>query len=82
MIDRELTALFGPEILQECWTVPTDIRAGQAKRVAVLANQLGNAGTPEAQRGLIRAMAPTDRLLLCRWLADREYAANCLSTGK
>ena len=82
MIDRELKALFGPDTLRECWTVPTDIRAGQAKRVAVLANQLGNIGTPEAQRGLVKAMAPNDRLMLCRWLADKGYAANCLGMGK
>jgi hypothetical protein len=82
LMKRELKALFGSDTLQECWTVTTDIRAGQAKRVAVLANQLSNIGTPEAQRSLVKSMAPADRLLLCRWLADREYAGNCISKGK
>ena len=82
MIERELKALFGPDTLRECWTVPADIRAGQAQRVAILADRLSNTGAPQAQRGLLEAMEPADRLLLCRWLADRDYAANCLSKGK
>lgn len=79
MIERELTALFGPETLQECWKVPTAIRAGQAKRIVILADALSKAKSPE---GLIRAIPPNDRVLLCRWLADREFAGNCINTGK
>lgn len=82
MIERELTHLFGPDVLQECWQVPTAIRAGQAKRVAILADMLSNAKSPEAKRGLVMAMPPNDRVLLCRWLADRDFAGNCVSTGK
>lgn len=82
MIERELTHLFGPDVLQECWQVPTAIRAGQAKRVAILAGILSNAKSPAGQRGLVKAMPANDRLLLCRWLADKDFAGNCVSTGK
>jgi len=81
-MERELTALFGPDVLQECWQVPTHIRAGQAMRVAVLADLLSNTDTPEEQRALVKAMRPNDQALLCRWLSDRNYAGNCISKGK
>jgi hypothetical protein len=77
-MDKELTALFGPEVLQECWRLPTAIRAGQARKVGKLAGMLTNVDTPKQQRVFIQAMPLADRVLLCRWLADREYASNCV----
>ena len=82
MIERELKALFGPVVASECWSIPTALEAGQARRVGKLAGMLSNAKSPEGQRGLIQAMPLADQLLLCRWLADREYAGNCIGEGK
>ena len=81
-MDRELAHLFGHDVLQECWRMPTAIRAGQASKVGKLANMLTNANTPRRQRALVDSMPLGDRLLLCRWLADKDYAGDCIRTGK
>lgn len=81
-MERELSALFGSEVLQKCWEVPAGIKSGQARKVGKLAELLIVANEPAEQRALIEAMPLADRLLLCRWLADKEYAGNCLRIGK
>ena len=74
----ELTHLFGPSVMQECWSISTAIKSGQARKIGHLATILGKERTPGKQRAFIEAMPLGDRLLLCRWLADREYASNCV----
>lgn len=82
LIERELSHLFGPVVAAECWNVPTAIEAGQARRVAHLADSLLSASGPREQRALVQATPLADQLLLCRWLADRKYVGNLLSKGK
>ena len=82
MIESELKALFGPVVASECWGVPTALEVGQARRIGQIAGVLSTERTPEGQRTLIQALPVADQLLLCRWLADRDYAVTCLSTGK
>jgi len=74
----ELTRLFGPSVVQECWDIPTAIKSGQARKIGHLATILSKGRTPGKQRAFIEAMPLDDRLLLCRWLVDREYASNCV----
>ena len=82
MIERELKALFGPVVASECWGIPTATEAGQARRIGQIAGVLSTERTPERQRTFIQGLPLADQLLLCRWLADRDYAANCIRIGK
>jgi len=82
VIERELAHLFGPVVAAECWSIPTALEVGQARRIGELADTMRVADSPREQRELVQAMSLSDQLLLCRWLADRDYAAFCVSTGK
>lgn len=80
MIERELTNLFGADVLQDCWELPTVLKAEQANKVGTLASVLRTAKGPRHQRELVQAMPMNDRLLLCRWLSDSRYAQQCINT--
>lgn len=81
-MERELTALFGPVVASECWSIPTAVGAGQARKVGKLARMLIKVNDSQRQRAVIEAMPWNDQLLLCRWLADKNYAGDCICKGK
>ncbi len=81
-MERELMALFGSVVARECWAMPTTLDSSQARRVAQMAASLSRDGAPKGQRAIVQAMPIDEQLLLCRWLADRDYAASCLPQGK
>jgi hypothetical protein len=82
MIERELTNLFGADVLQDCWELPTVIEPGQAIKIGMLSRLLIAANSPDKQRKTIQSMKPEYQLLLCRWLVDRDYADKCIGAGK
>ena len=81
-LERELKALFGPVVASECWGITTTPEVGQVRRIGQIAASLRTVDGPEGQRVFIQTLPLPEQLLLCRWLADRDYASNCISKGK
>lgn len=68
----ELKALFGVATVHEATTLPvTPIQPIQARRVATMAARLHNQPA-QTQRYLVNCLPDGDRLLLCRWIMDKN----------
>lgn len=79
MNQSELSQLFDPDTIHRAMRVPTHITAAEAYQVSRSAKRLRLAKGAQAKRKIAQQMAETDRLILCRCLADPEYLNTCVS---
>lgn len=75
-LDSEAICLFGRQIVEQSKRVSLDALAIEAEQVAEGARQLRQqAGNPDRQRAIIRAMDDETALALCRWILEPQCMA-------
>lgn len=79
MNQSELVHLFGQDTIHRAMNAPTHITAAEAHQVSRSARRLRLAKGAEARRNIAQQLGETDRLILCRCLADPEYLNKCIS---
>lgn len=79
-LDKELTALFGKQLVTQSKQLSLDDMALEADLVAEGARQLiEQIGKPEAQRQIVNCMDTDTALALCKWIREPEAAVQALS---
>lgn len=81
-LDSEAICLFGRQIVEQSKRVSLDSLVIEAEQVAEGARQLRQqAGNPDRQRAIIRAMADETALALCRWILEPQCMAAFIGRG-
>lgn len=81
-LDSEAVSLFGRQIVELAKQVSINQMAIEAELVAEGARQLRQqAGHPERQRAIIKAMDEDTALALCRWIIEPRCMAAFISRG-
>ena len=78
-LDKELTALFGKQLVTQSKQLSIDDMALEADLVAEGARQLiEQSGRPEAQRRSVNCMDADTALALCKWIREPEAVKQAL----
>jgi len=81
-LDSEAICLFGRQIVEQCKRVSIEAMAVEAELVAEGARQLRQqAGNPDRQRAIIKAMDDETALALCRWIIEPQCMAGFIARG-
>ena len=81
-LDSEAVSLFGRQVVEQAKRVSINQMAIEAELVAEGARQLRQqAGNPERQRAIIRAMDDETALALCRWIIEPRCMAGFIARG-
>lgn len=81
-LDSEAVSLFGRQFVEQAKRVSISQMAIEAELVAEGARQLRQqAGHPEMQRAIIKAMDEDTALALCRWIIEPQCMAGFIARG-
>ena len=72
-LDKEIVALFGADTVREAAAIPATLTAHQAETIRDMAKALRSAQQVSRQRQMIDRMKKHEKVLLCRWLSDRNF---------
>lgn len=81
-LTQEAICLFGRQTVEQAKRMRPDEMAIEAELVAEGARQLRQqAGQPDRQRAIIRAMDEETAAALCRWILEQQCMAGFIANG-
>jgi hypothetical protein len=81
-LDSEVVSLFGRALVEQSKQIRIEQMAIEAELVAEGARQLRQeAGHPDRQRSIIRAMDMDTALALCKWIREPGQMAQVIAWG-